>query len=127
MCPHTPHPLNSYRPTHMKLVSLADLPEEGVSHNPEIRKRVLLRRGQIPHLTNFTRSVLLPNQTASPHTHPDMYEIFLVQSGTALVRINEDTYQLHPGHCLTIEPGEQHEITNPGTTELILLYFGIEV
>ncbi len=111
----------------MKLISLADLPEEGVSHNPEIRKRVLLRRGQVPHLTNFTRSVLLPAQTANAHIHPDMYEIFLVQSGTALVRINDHTHQLSAGDCLTIEPGEQHEITNTGATELVLLYFGIEI
>jgi mannose-6-phosphate isomerase-like protein (cupin superfamily) len=111
----------------MKLVSLADLPEEGVSHNPEIRKRVILRRGLIPHLTNFTRSVLLPAQTATAHTHPDMYEIFLVQSGTALVKINDTTHTIAPGDCLTIEPGEPHEITNPGPAELVLLYFGIEV
>jgi hypothetical protein len=48
----------------MKRIILADVPEEGVSHNPEIKKQVLLRKGDLPHLTNFSRSRLLPNQSA---------------------------------------------------------------
>lgn len=111
----------------MKLISLADLPEEEVSHNPEIKKRVMLRRGQLPHLTNFTQSTLLPGQTARAHRHPDMYEIFFVQSGAGVIRINDATHQLVAGHCVTVEPGEAHEIASTGPTELVLLYFGLEV
>ncbi|MGC8713853.1 MAG: hypothetical protein ACP5RH_15805 [Leptodesmis sp.] len=37
----------------MKLTSLSDLPAEFVSHNPEIQKKMMLRPGDLPHLTNF--------------------------------------------------------------------------
>lgn len=54
----------------MKIVSLANIAEEGVSHNPEIKKQVLLERGLVPHLTNFSRSRLSPGQVARAHKHP---------------------------------------------------------
>jgi hypothetical protein len=34
--------------------SLKDLLEESVSHNPEIKKKVMLRFGDLPHLTHFS-------------------------------------------------------------------------
>jgi quercetin dioxygenase-like cupin family protein len=67
----------------MKKVSLTDVPEEGVSHNPEIKKRVLLRRGDVPHLTNFSRSRLAPGQTVSAHAHASLHEVFYVERGRA--------------------------------------------
>lgn len=33
--------------------SLNDLPEESVSHNPEIKKTVMLRFGDLPHLSEL--------------------------------------------------------------------------
>ncbi|HEY0003237.1 MAG TPA: cupin domain-containing protein [Pyrinomonadaceae bacterium] len=111
----------------MKIISLADLPEEGVTHNPEIKKRVLLRRGDVAHLTNFTRSELLPGQAASAHSHRDMFEVFFVQSGEGLMRVDDKEYGIEAGVCVTVEPGESHEILNTGAARLVLLYFGIEV
>jgi quercetin dioxygenase-like cupin family protein len=110
----------------MKIVSLAGVPEEGVSHNPEILKQVLLRRGDVPHLTNFSRSRLAPGQTASAHAHADMFEVFLVLSGSALMRVDEGEHRLEEGSCVVVEPGEAHEIKNAGASELVLLYFGVE-
>lgn len=110
----------------MKIVSLDSVPEEGVSHNPEIRKQVILRRGDVPHLTNFTRSSLAPGQTASPHAHADMFEVFFVASGEGRLVLDGQEYALRAGVSLLIEPGERHEISNTGTRELVLLYFGIE-
>ena len=42
----------------MRIVRLEEVPEEGVSHDPELRKRVLLRRGEVPHLTALSRARL---------------------------------------------------------------------
>lgn len=36
----------------MITTSLKNLPEESVSHNAEIKKKVMLRFGDLPHLTN---------------------------------------------------------------------------
>jgi quercetin dioxygenase-like cupin family protein len=111
----------------MKIVSLANIAEEGVSHNPEIKKQVLLERGLVPHLTNFSRSRLSPGQVARAHKHADMYEVFFVESGTGVIKVDGREQPLKRGVCVTVEPGEAHEIVNGGADDLLLIYFGIEV
>jgi quercetin dioxygenase-like cupin family protein len=110
----------------MKIVSLGDVPEEGVSHNPEIGKRVLIRRGELPHLTNFSRAVLAPGQAAAAHSHADMFEVFFVEAGAGTIRAGGEDARLEAGVCVTVGPGEHHEIVNTGTAELVLIYFGLE-
>jgi quercetin dioxygenase-like cupin family protein len=110
----------------MKKISLADVPAEPVSHNPEITKRVLLRRGDLPHLTNFSRSRLLPGQTASAHAHAGMHEVFFVESGAGIMRVDAREVTLEAGVCVAVGPGESHEIMNTGAADLVLIYFGIE-
>jgi quercetin dioxygenase-like cupin family protein len=111
----------------MKQVSLTDLPEEAVSHNPAIKKKVMLRLGELPHLTNFSQARFAPGQVAASHVHWDMCEVFFVESGTGTIRIDDRTYALLPGTCIAVEPGETHEVSNPGPTELVLTYFGLRV
>jgi quercetin dioxygenase-like cupin family protein len=111
----------------MKRISLADIPEEGVSHNPEIRKQVMLARGAVPHLTNFSRSRLAPGQVARGHKHADMHEVFFVESGTGVINVDGREYTLGKGICVAVEPKETHEVANNGEEDLILVYFGIEV
>lgn len=110
----------------MKRVSLADIPEEGVSHNPEIRKQVLLVRGDLPHLTGFSRSRILPGQVARAHRHTGMFEVFFVESGEGRIKVNGLERDLSTGVCIVVEPGESHEITNNSASELVLMYFGVE-
>jgi quercetin dioxygenase-like cupin family protein len=110
----------------MKKVSLADVPEEGVSHDPQIRKRVLLRRGDVPHLTNFTRSRLAPGQHARAHAHAGMHEVFYVESGDGVIKVEAKEVSLETGVCIAVAPGERHEITNTGSDDLVLIYFGVE-
>jgi len=111
----------------MRVVSLDSVAEEGVSHDPEVRKRVLLRRGDVPHLTNFARARLLPGRRTTAHSHADMCEVFLVESGEGLMSVGGREVALSPGVCVTVEPGETHEVVNNGRAELVLLYFGVEV
>jgi quercetin dioxygenase-like cupin family protein len=110
----------------MKKVSLMDVPEEGVSHDPQIRKRVLLRRGDLPHLTNFTRSRLAPGQIARAHAHTGMHEVFYVESGEGVMKVDDEELRLEAGVCVAVAPGEQHEIRSTGEDDLVLIYFGIE-
>ncbi|MFN2483053.1 MAG: cupin domain-containing protein, partial [Pyrinomonadaceae bacterium] len=116
----------SFNTPDMKIVLLADAPEEGVSHNPEITKQVLLRRGDLPHLTSLSRSRLLPGQTARAHAHDRMHEVFFVESGAGLMRVGDQEVALGAGTCVAVEPGESHEIANTGANDLVLIYFGIE-
>lgn len=109
----------------MKLTSLSDLPTEFVSHNPEIQKQVMLRPGELPHLTNFSQARLAPGQMALAHHHSDMYEVFFVEAGAGIIIIDRISYPLTAGVCVTVEPGETHEVRNTGNEELVLTYFGL--
>ncbi|RDH48283.1 cupin domain-containing protein [Fischerella thermalis] len=109
----------------MKIVSLNEIPQEPVSHNPEIKKQVMLRLGELPGLTNFSQARFSPGQTASAHAHNDMCEVFFVEAGSGVIRINNQEYPLLPGTCVAVEATETHEIVNNGTTELVLTYFGL--
>lgn len=111
----------------MKLTSLDNLPQEAVSHNQAIQKKVMLRKGDLPHLTNFSMATFAPGQIAGAHFHSDMCEVFFVQSGSGIIRIDSTEYALTPGTCIALEVGESHEIVNTGATDLVLTYFGLQV
>ena len=65
----------------MKHGTLDHLPEQPVSHDPAIHKRVLFMSGEIPHVTQVSQASLLPGQVVPPHAHQDMYEVFLCLRG----------------------------------------------
>ena len=111
----------------MKIRQLSELPAESVSHDAGILKRVLLRRGELPHLTQLAQSRIAPGQVARAHAHPDMVEVFLVEAGKGTVTVDGMRHRVAAGSCIAIEAGEEHEITAAGDTELVLTYFGIEV
>lgn len=104
---------------------LGRLPWEEVSHNPAIKKRVILRSGQIDSLTQLAQARFAPGQSAPAHSHPDMVEVFLVTAGTATAMIDGKRLILPTGSCLVVEAGEHHELRNDGDHDLILTYFSI--
>ena len=109
----------------MKINNLNNLPQQKVSHNPEISKKVMLDKGDLPHLTNFSQATFAPGQTAIAHAHQDMSEVFFVSAGIGKIKIDEVEYSLAPGVCVAVEVGETHEIVNTGAENLVLTYFGI--
>ncbi len=112
----------------MKYTDLSQLLSESNTHNPKISKRVLIKNGQIPHLTNFTQAIFPPKELASTHSHTDMYEIFFIEKGKGIMKVNVKIYSLKPGICVIIEPGDTHEfINNSNTKNLIITYLGITI
>jgi mannose-6-phosphate isomerase-like protein (cupin superfamily) len=110
----------------MKLTTLSNLAEAQVSHNPAIKKKVMLRSPDLPHLINFAQAYFAPGQVAAAHAHLDMSEVFFVEAGSGVICIEGQDYLLQPGTCIAVEPGEVHEIANSGSTELVLTYFGLQ-
>lgn len=111
----------------MKLRTLASSPLQGVSHDPQILKRVLLRAGEVPHLTQFAQAPIAPGQHTAPHAHPDMYEIFWIEEGRGTLNLDGVEHPLLPGTCVVVEPGEVHELCNTGLQPLVVTYFGVAV
>lgn len=111
----------------MKLIKRSLIPETGVSHDPRIRKKVIINKGRIPKLTNFSQSTIKPGQYCPSHQHPDMWEVYLVETGQGKMVLNGNEIALCEGDCLIVDPGEDHSMQNPSSTEdLLLTYFGIE-
>lgn len=111
----------------MKRNSLHEIAPEGVAHNPEIEKRVLLRIGDVPHVTQLARSRFRPGQATACHAHADMVEVFLVETGEGEIRIDGKALALREGVCVVVEAGERHEVVCGPGGELSLTYFGIRL
>lgn len=111
----------------MKYISLNQALVQTVSHNPAIQKKVMLAKGDLPGLTNFSQARFPPGQVAQGHFHHDMAEIFFVESGQGIIKINDQDFPLETGVCVAVEPGEVHEVSNTGNIDLIITYFGLQI
>ncbi|ALM07795.1 hypothetical protein SB49_08305 [Sediminicola sp. YIK13] len=109
----------------MKIVRSKEVAEVGVSHNVEIRKKVLLEKGTIPQLMNFSSAVFKPGQFVETHSHPTMYEVFYIIKGRAAFVVEHEKVILGVGDCITIAPGEIHSQSNPYDNIVEWIYFGI--
>jgi len=109
----------------MKQTDLNQIADTGVSHNPSIRKRVMLGNGDLTNLTNFSQAKFAPGDVAAAHSHADMSEVFFVEAGTGKICVDGEDIALAPGVCVAIGPHEVHEVSNTGREDLVLTYFGI--
>jgi mannose-6-phosphate isomerase-like protein (cupin superfamily) len=53
-----------------------------------------------------------------PHLHTQLTEIYLVAHGTATIRFERETIELHEGDVLIAEPGEAHTLLSSSDTYL---------
>ncbi len=86
----------------------------------------MIANGEIEHITYFSRAVFPPGECAPVHHHNDMTEVFFIQSGSGQIIINDKLIDLKPGDCITVTPGETHELRNTGNDQLEIIYFGIQ-
>lgn len=109
----------------MKKVFIDLLSEQPVSHNLEIKKRVLFQSDEIPHITQYAQTKLQPGQVATGHAHSDMWEIFLCIEGRGVIKVDGQAIKLEAGVCVLVEPGEVHEIENTSYRPLVLNTLGV--
>lgn len=110
----------------MRIVSLQTIPEVETSHNKEIKKKVMISKGAMPLVTQVAQVVFRPGQIAEKHTHDDMFETFYIEQGEGIVAIDDTNVALEKGMCITVEPGEAHEIKNTGKEDLLIIVFGLK-
>jgi mannose-6-phosphate isomerase-like protein (cupin superfamily) len=111
----------------MKLIKIYELNDQRSSHNEQIRKKEILANGEVGSIVNYARATFPPGEVAGMHSHADMTEVFTVESGCGEIRINDVAYVFSSGMTFVVEPGEAHEITNTGSADLIVTYFGVKV
>lgn len=109
----------------MKIKKLKDTPEVLANHEGNILKKVLVKKGEIPHLMMFSSATFKPKQKVEAHKHDTMYEVFYIQQGKAEFIIDDKKIIVSAGDCITIEPEEIHSQSNPFEEEVTWLYFGI--
>ncbi|GAV19161.1 cupin domain protein [Mariprofundus micogutta] len=110
----------------MKLVNLSEIKPEGLSHDADIMKRVLLGESELPGSVRLSHAVFKPGQKASAHKHTDLYEVFYLLGGTGVITVDGVSQPLEKGSCIRIDSNEEHELVNNGDEEMTVLYFGLK-
>lgn len=108
----------------MKHGEIGATPEEPVSHNPVVRKRVVLRAGCVPTITQVARARFPPGEVAPIHQHPDMWELFICEEGAGTIFVAGQTLSLVPGSWVLVEPGDPHELRADQNEDLVVTTFG---
>ena len=109
----------------MKVIKTQNLPEIGVSHNTEIKKKVFIHRNEIPNIMMFGSATFLPGESVETYKHDTMYEVFYIQSGKVDFIVEGKKMTLEAGDCITIEEGEYHAQSNAYQEKVTWLYFGV--
>ena len=72
------------------------------------------------HPFDLELSKLAPGECGCPfHSHAAQWELYLILEGRAAVRTKPETSILVPGDIVLHPPGEAHQITNAGETDLV--------
>jgi len=104
----------------MKLYDLDKTPETPVSHEPRLKKKVLVPEGIgcVRHISNI---VLKKGDHVASHAHETATEVFYCTRGTVEFSVNGKSAAMKNGTCLVVEPGEAHAIVAVGE-EAELIY-----
>ena len=104
----------------MKIFSLDDTPYDQISHDPQLKKRVLMR-DKLSCVKHISHTILQPGNKASEHIHNDI-EVFYCIRGASVFLINGQKVSVKKGTLLYVEPGEPHAIPEI-IEETEILYF----
>ncbi len=105
----------------MKIFSIHETTSEPVSHDPQLKKKVIARN--ITHCVRHVSHIILkPGDKVSEHKHEKEFEVMYCIRGLAYFRVNGEKISVAQGNLISVEPGDIHAIVDiPEETEL--LYF----
>ena len=86
----------------------------------EIRELLAHRNSSIRN-QSLAEARLPIGASTTPHHHPRTEEIYYVLTGSAQMRIGDETRAVGPGDAIAIPPGAVHQITNTGSEVLKFL------
>lgn len=88
------------------------------------RKRVLVRSGVLPEVTQVAVAEIPSGGVVESHSHATMYEVFLVLEGDAVYVIEGNEYNVEPGDLVVAPPGALHSV-RVGSQPHRVFYWGI--
>lgn len=86
----------------------------------EIRE-LLAHRNSCIRLQSLAEARLPPGGTTTAHFHPQTEEIYYIVQGQGRMRIGEETRDVGAGDAIAIPPGQEHQIANIGSEQLVFL------
>lgn len=104
----------------MDIINLAKTESFTTKDGSEIRE-LLAHRNSCIRKQSLAEARVPPGARTTPHYHPQTEEIYYILSGTARMRIGDETTAVGPGDAIAIPPGQIHHITNTGQTPLVFL------
>jgi mannose-6-phosphate isomerase-like protein (cupin superfamily) len=95
--------------------------------DPGALKKVLVSKGVIPDgaVQMINLAIIGPGKGFRPHFHEDMTEIFVVISGSGLMKVGSLRRKIGKDDLIIVHPYQIHEIKNTGRTEFKYLVFGV--
>ncbi len=73
--------------------------------------------------TKFQIVKFKPHTSIKPHHHEHVTEIFYIQSGRGLLKLNDQEFRCQPDDFFLCEPGDVHEFVNDIDDEFVILIF----
>ncbi|MGA2990927.1 MAG: cupin domain-containing protein [Candidatus Korobacteraceae bacterium] len=98
----------------MRVVKVGSLPTAVPPKHYDVFARQIFGPSVGAHNLSVGYSVMLANGGAEMHVHPGAEHVFYVLRGELKVRNDKDTFIVHAGEGLVIEPGEAHQVTGTG-------------
>lgn len=108
----------------MKLQHLSEVPKT-IAHDNLERQRFIAPSDLKSNVQTVNYVELSPDQSYTPHEHPDCEECFFVLEGEATAIIADQTFIIKLGDFLVVEPGEIHTFKN--TSDNVFRYFQFRV
>ena len=117
----------------MRFIKSTDMTFVAASHedpkNPGVLKKVIATKEQV-----LDGSVQMINWAQLPvgssfrrHYHEDMEETFVVVTGRAEMRVENDTLEVSTGDTVVVSPGEIHEMKNVGDIPVEYIVIGVSL
>jgi mannose-6-phosphate isomerase-like protein (cupin superfamily) len=105
----------------MKISRKTDLPK--MISNPkgeDIQEILGLAAGNVSS-HSLAEITIRPGYASSPHFHKFSEESYLILSGEATIKIDDQIFTLKPGEAVLIEPREIHQISNQKDEDLLFI------
>lgn len=109
----------------MRIHAFPELTVAPLGAGAAIQKHMMVPPGQVANVRQFVRACFEPGQTAPAHSHPDMTELFYIESGEGTLVVDGLSHALEPGTSFTVEPGEIHEISSSPSSPLVVIYASV--